>query len=66
MPSRNPKSPRRVIRNAFFAAAAAEGRFIQNPMSRYDEMPTNSQKMKSWITLPAVTSPSIDAVNNDM
>ena len=31
---RNPKSPKRVIRNAFLAAAAAVGRSIQKPISR--------------------------------
>ena len=52
--------------NAFFAAAAAEGRSIQNPIKRYDEMPTSSQNTNNWTTFRAVTSPNIDAVNNDM
>ena len=33
-PSMKPKSPKRVTMNAFFAAAAAEGRWNQNPISR--------------------------------
>ena len=35
----------------------------QKPISRYDEMPTSSQKTKSWMKLRAVTNPSIEAVN---
>ena len=54
------------MRNAFLAAAAADGRFSQKPMRRYEDMPTSSQKTKSWMTLRAVTNPSIDAVNNAM
>ena len=34
IPIRNPKSPKRVTIKAFFAAAAAEGRWNQKPMSR--------------------------------
>ena len=34
MPRRKPKSPTRVTMNAFLAAAAAAGRWLQNPMSR--------------------------------
>ena len=34
MPSRNPKSPSRLVRNAFLAASAAEGFSNQNPISR--------------------------------
>ena len=30
----DPRSPMRVVMNAFFAAAAALGRSIQNPMSK--------------------------------
>ena len=37
-------SPMRVVMNAFFAAAAALGRSIQKPMSKYDASPTSSQK----------------------
>ena len=45
MARRKPKSPSRVIMNAFLAAAAAAGRSYQNPMSRYEHRPTSSQKM---------------------
>ena len=52
-------SPMRVVTNAFFAAAAALGRSIQNPISRYDASPTSSQKIKSKTKLFAITRPSI-------
>ncbi len=58
-------SPIRVVMNAFFAAAAALGRSIQNPMSRYDASPTNSQQTKSRSKLLATTTPSIAAVKNE-
>ncbi len=34
MPSKNPKSPRRVVMKAFLPASAAAGRSNQNPISR--------------------------------
>ena len=58
-------SPMRVVMNAFFAAAAALGRSIQKPMSRYDASPTSSQKMKSRSKLFAITTPSIAPEKND-
>ena len=64
--SMKPKSPKRVTMNAFFAAAAADGRWNQNPISRYEESPTSSQCTKSCSRLDASTRPSIAAVKNDM
>ena len=61
-----PKSPKRVTMNAFFAAAAALGRWNQNPMSRYEVRPTSSQWMKSIRRLWLITRPSMAAVNSDM
>jgi hypothetical protein len=58
-------SPMRVVMNAFFAAAAALGFWIQNPMSKYDASPTSSQKMKSRSKLLAITSPSIAPEKNE-
>ena len=58
-------SPMRVVMNAFFAAAAALGRSIQSPMSKYDASPTSSQKMKSRSKLLAMTTPSIAPEKND-
>ena len=52
--------------NAFFAAAAAAGRWNQKPISRYEASPTSSQCTNSWSRLEASTSPSIAAVNSDM
>ena len=37
-------SPMRVVMNAFFAAAAALGRSIQKPMSKYDASPDEFPK----------------------
>src|SRR5881398_3424 len=34
-----PTSPTRFIRNAFFAAVAADGRLVYQPISRYDARP---------------------------
>ncbi len=58
-------SPIRVVINAFFAAAAALGFSIQNPMSKYDASPTSSQKMKSKSKLFAMTRPSIAPEKNE-
>ena len=58
-------SPMRVVMNAFFAAAAALGRWIQNPMSKYDASPTNSQQTKSSSRLFAMTTPSIAPEKNE-
>jgi hypothetical protein len=61
-----PKSPKRVTMNAFFAAAAALGRWNQNPISRYEVRPTSSQWTNSISRLLLITRPSIAAVNSDM
>ena len=44
---KNPKSPIRVTRNAFFAAEAALGLVNQNPISKYEHNPTSSQKINN-------------------
>ena len=41
--SARPTSPTRFIRNAFLAAVAADGRFVYQPISRYEARPTPSQ-----------------------
>ncbi len=58
-------SPMRVVMKAFFAAAAALGLSIQNPISKYDASPTSSQKTKSRSRLFAMTRPSIAPEKND-
>ena len=55
----------RVVINAFFAAAAALGLWIQKPISKYDASPTSSQQMKSRSRLFAMTTPSIAAEKNE-
>ena len=58
-------SPMRVVMKAFFAAAAALGLSIQNPMSKYDASPTSSQKTNSRSKLFAITTPSIAPEKNE-
>ena len=64
IPVRNMTSPTRVVRNAFFAAAAAEGFWNQNPISKYEHNPTSSQQINNCKILSERTTPSIAAVNN--
>jgi hypothetical protein len=56
----------RVTRKAFLAAAVADGLWNQKPISRYDERPTSSQKANVDSRLEETTSPSIEAVNNEI
>ena len=51
----------RVVMKAFLAAAAAEGLWNQNPISRYEARPTSSQQTKSSRRLLATSRPSIAA-----
>jgi len=59
-------SPIAFITNAFFAAAIADGRSCQNPISRYDERPTMPQPASSRTRLPPSTSSSIENTKSDM
>ena len=61
-----PRSPSRVTRNAFFAAAAAAGLWNQKPIRKYEVTPTSSQKTKSISRLLARIRPSIAVVNSAM
>ena len=65
MPATKPRSPSFVVQNAFTAAAAAEGRVYQYPISRYEHRPTSSQKMNIWRYPGASTSPSIENAKSD-
>ena len=65
MPATNPRSPSLVIQNALSAARAAEGRSYQNPMSRYEQSPTSSQKTNICTKDGARTSPSIEKANSE-
>ena len=49
-----------------FAAAAAELRSCQNPISKYDETPTNSQNINNCKIFLETTKPSIDPVKRAM
>jgi hypothetical protein len=66
MPSRKPKSPTRLTRNAFMFAKIADGLVYQKPISRYETRPTASQPKKSCTRLFAITSMSIENVNSEM
>ena len=44
IPINMPTSPALVIQNAFTAARAADGRWYQKPIRRYEQRPTASQK----------------------
>src|SRR3546814_8285868 len=63
MPSRKPKSPTRLTRNALRFANTAVGRLNQKPISRYDTSPTASQPKNSCRKLLDITSISIENVN---
>ncbi len=56
MPSAKPKSPTRLTMKALMAAALADGRSYQKPISRYEASPTPSQPKNSCTRLSAVTS----------
>ena len=66
MPITKPKSPTRLAMNAFRPAKMALGRVYQKPISRYDTMPTASQPKNSCMKLFAITSMSIEKVNNEI
>ena len=58
-----PKSPMRLVTNAFFPAVAAESRSNQNEMSRYEHVPTPSHPRNISRKLSARTSISIEKTN---
>ena len=66
MPSKKPKSPTRLTRNAFKLAKVAVGRLNQKPISKYDTKPTASQPKNSWIKLLLITSISMEKVNSEI
>jgi hypothetical protein len=59
-------SPIAFMTNAFFAAATADGRSCQKPISRYEERPTRPHPASSSRRLPPSTSSSIENTNSDM
>ncbi len=62
----NPKSPTRVVMNAFLLATAAALRSNQKPISRYEQSPTPSHPTNVTRKLLPSTSTSIDATNRFM
>jgi hypothetical protein len=59
-------SPTAFMTNAFLAAAIADGRSCQKPISRYDERPTRPQPASSRSRFPLWTSSSIEKTNSAM
>ena len=51
--------------NALLAASAFVFSSYQKPISRYEQTPTSSQKMKTMKTFADATSPSIEKQNSD-
>src|SRR5262245_42592372 len=60
--TRNATSAELFMMKAFVAAAPAAGRSDQNPISRYEEKPTSSQKKNRQMSSPEKTTPSIQNV----
>jgi len=65
MPNMNGMSPVFVVMNALMAAFEFSFSSHQCPMSRYEQIPTNSQPTSSWNRLSAMTRFSIEPVNRD-
>jgi len=60
-----PRSPAFVVQNAFTAARAASGFWYQNPIRRYEQSPTSSQKMNIWRKFEARTRPIIEKAKSE-
>ena len=58
-----PKSPTRLVTNAFLPATAADSRSNQNEIRRYEQAPTPSQPRKLSRKLSPSTSMSIEKAN---
>ena len=65
MPNRNGTSPVFVTMNALIPASEFTFSSHQWPISRYEQIPTSSQPIRSSNSWSAITSSSIDAVNRD-
>ena len=59
-PTSIPTSPIRLTMNALLAASQLIFSSYQKPISRYEQTPTSSQKMKIMKTFDEATSPSIE------
>ena len=65
IPIMNPKSPVRVVMNAFLPASEAIFFSNQKPIKRYEVKPTSSQKTNSSRKLLAITNPNMEKVKSD-
>ena len=63
MASMNPKSPTRLVTNAFLPAVAADSRECQNAIRKYEHVPTPSQPRNVTRRLSPRTSISIAKTN---
>ena len=62
----NPKSPTRLVMNAFFPAVAADCRVCQNEIRKYEQVPTPSQPRNVTSRFSPSTSISIEKANRFM
>ena len=58
-----PKSPTRLVTNAFLPAVAAEARVCQNEISKYEHVPTPSHPRNVTSRFSPSTSISIENAN---
>ena len=63
MASMNPKSPTRLVTNAFLPAVAADSRVCQNAIRKYEQVPTPSQPRNVTSRFSPRTSISIEKAN---
>ena len=64
-PTSIPTSPTRLTMNALLAASQLTFSSYQKPISKYEQTPTSSQKMKIMKTLAEATRPSIEKQKSD-
>ena len=64
-PTSIPTSPTRLTMNALLAASQLTFSSYQKPISRYEQTPTSSQKMKIMKTFDEATRPSIEKQKSD-
>ena len=66
MASMKPKSPTRLVMNAFLPAVAADSLVCQKAMRKYEQVPTPSQPRNVTSRLSPSTSISIEKANRFM
>ncbi len=60
-----PTSPMRLTMKALLAASQLAFSSYQKPISRYEQRPTSSQKMKIMNTFDEATRPNIEKQNKE-